>query len=96
MLTILAMAPDSQLDGVICERVKALLGQPEDGWKSALHQMLDECARFSLASGFTMTLLDSIWRSLGGAVTDPAPWRSNWMGSAVAADDTVDSEMSEE
>ena len=75
ILREIAKAPATQLDPEMAKEVKALIGKPDAEVKVGLHQILDKCAHGSLASDFTMLILDGEWKRLGGKSDDPAPWR---------------------
>lgn len=75
VLKFLFTAPPTQLDPSMKEKLQALDGKTGDELKAGLHEILDHCARYSLASDFVMKVLDHEWRALGGKPDDPAPWR---------------------
>lgn len=74
-LKMLFTAPPTQLDPSMVEKLKKLENKEGDELKSGLHEILDHCARYSLASDFVMKVLDYEWRELGGKASDPAPWQ---------------------
>ena len=74
-LRMMLSAPPTQLDPSMVERLKKLDGKEGDELRAGLHEILDHCARYSLASDFVMKVLDHEWRELGGKPDDPTPWR---------------------
>lgn len=79
VLTMLSKLSDTQLDASMAEKAKNLVGQPIDVMRAGIHEILDYCVCFSLASGFVVTTLDVVWKTLGGKATDPAPWRDHML-----------------
>lgn len=79
VLTMLSKLSDSQLDASMAEKAKALIGQPLDVLRPGIHEILDYCVCFSLASGFVVSTLDVVWKTLGGKHTDPTPWREHML-----------------
>lgn len=75
LLTSLTKAPESQLSTLMRDKLKIALKGDEDSLKSELHEILDHCARYALASTFVMKILNKEWRTLGGSDDDPTPWR---------------------
>ena len=62
--TILNMclgAPDGQLCASAMPKVKLCIEATDEELHKNIKSLLDDCAYFALASGFTMVLLDSIW-----------------------------------
>lgn len=56
-------APESQLAPEMVEKLKGITHMPSAQARIALKDVLDECARASLASEFVMVALDAIWRN---------------------------------
>lgn len=75
ILTMLTGFSDSQLAASMTEKLRDLIGKPDEEVKTGLHEILDRCAYGALASDFVMRVLDGMWRELGGQPDDPAPWR---------------------
>lgn len=66
ILEQLMTAPKSQLSTGMVSKLKVLKGKPVEEVRSGLHEILDFCARDSLASDFVMQILDYEWHRLGG------------------------------
>lgn len=62
ILSMLAEAPDSQIDKTITPRIKELVGQQPDIVAVKLKAILDDCAYASLASDFSMMAMDAVWQ----------------------------------
>ena len=75
VLEALTKAPDTQLGGKMTDKLREALDGDSDQLKSRLHEILDYCARYALASTFVMKILNKEWELLGGSVNDPTPWR---------------------
>jgi hypothetical protein len=54
-------APDGQLCKSAMEKVQRCIDASNDELAQTIKDLLDDCAYFALASGFTMVLLDDIW-----------------------------------
>jgi len=61
ILTDLCTAPETQIDGEIVVKLRQLIGQPSETVEAGLKSILDECARYSLASDFAMISMDAVW-----------------------------------
>lgn len=68
LLVELVNAPDRQLDKSMCEYLDGLIGKSDEEVKQGLKYVLDQSANGGLASDFIMTVLHTIWISLGGKV----------------------------
>ena len=66
ILTDLCEAPETQIDGEMVVKLRQLIGQPSETVEAGLKSILDECARYSLASDFAMGAMDIIWKEVGG------------------------------
>lgn len=66
LLEVLAEAPDSQIDSTITPRFTALIGKPREEVATELKKILDECAAGSLASDFSMFIMDAAWNEAKG------------------------------
>ena len=78
LLRRLSEASDRELDAQMCEKLKQLLDQDTSTVTDGLLYILDMSARYSLASGFVMRILDHEWRRLGGKIEPDfsnCPWR---------------------
>ena len=62
VLEMLSDASDSQLDPIVCNRLKMLLAVGYTA--NDIKQVLDDCAYQALASDFVMAVLDTIWQDL--------------------------------
>ena len=82
MLQILSTAPDSQLDKLITEKLKSLIGKPFPEIKTEIMHCIDDCVYGSLSSGFALQALHILHEAhLGGKHEDfndeNCPWRKN-------------------
>jgi len=75
LLEGLATGPETQIDPKMGEILQNLEGKPLEEVKSAIHKAMDYGARYAMASGFVMQVLDIEWKRLGGTLDDPTPWR---------------------
>ena len=57
MLELLSSAPDTQIDKMITERLKKLIGKPFDEIKTEVMHCIDDCVYGSLSSGFALQAL---------------------------------------
>ena len=76
----LSEAPDTQLSKEMCEHLKTLHGKPKEEVADGLLYVLDMSAQGSLASEFTMNVLNMVWNNLGGKVNEDfsnCPWRKD-------------------
>ena len=86
VLEHLSVAPDSQLDKSMCDKLKELLllkDKPDSNKEVAdgLLYVMDMCVYGSLSSGFVIQILDMEWKRLGGTVEEGnanCPWRNNF------------------
>ena len=76
-LKMLLTAPPTQLDPTMVEKLRVLEDKEGDELKVGLHEILDHCARYGLASTFVMKVIDYEWKDLGGEPDDYAPWRKD-------------------
>lgn len=60
LLTMLTMAPETQIDSTITERIKPLVGQTEEEVKAEMKVILDDCVAYSLCSDFSVIVMDGI------------------------------------
>lgn len=71
-------APETQLDHKMVEKLMGLTKSDDlETVKNGIHEVLDLCARYALASSFVMVHLDYTWRGMGGKDSDPTPWRQD-------------------
>lgn len=82
LLKLLGEAPDSQLDKTVADEMKNLIGKPAAEQKIGVMRAIDNCVRYSLASTFTMMVLNDIFYvGLEGKPEDfndeNCPWRKN-------------------
>lgn len=82
MLGILSQAPDSQIDKMITERLKNLIGKPIPEIKTEVMHCIDDCVNGSLSSGFALQALHILHEvHLDGKLEDfndeNCPWRKN-------------------
>ena len=63
LLKTISEAPEGQLDPAMAERVGRLVGCDLEIVAHELKEILDLCAYGSLASDFTMMVLDHAWQS---------------------------------
>ena len=63
LLQTISEAPEGQLDPAIAKRVGALQGCSKEIIAHEMKVILDECAYSSLASDFTMMVLDHVWHA---------------------------------
>ena len=61
LLTLLSEASESQIDPVVSLRLKTLAENPT---AAGMKSILDDCARFSLASDFAMAAMHLAWMAL--------------------------------
>jgi hypothetical protein len=61
LLHICLTAPDGQLCKSMHEQINLAINSTDDELSDIIKNILDLCAKFSLASEFTMILLDQIW-----------------------------------
>lgn len=61
ILADICEAPETQIDGEIVVKLRQLIGQPLETVETGLKSILDECARYSLASDFAMVAMDAVW-----------------------------------
>ena len=81
ILTFLSQAPDGQLDHMVCNDLKELIGKPHPEVKIGVMKALDDCVRGGLASKFAMMVLnDLFYVGLEGKPEDfndeNCPWRT--------------------
>jgi hypothetical protein len=82
-LTILSLAPDSQIDGTITDRLKKLIGKPiDDEFKSEVRHIIDDCVNYGLSSKIGLISLHILYEvMLDGKQEDfndeNNPWRKN-------------------
>lgn len=70
LLKILSAAPDRQLDKSMCDYLKSLVGRSDEDVKKGVRYVLDASCNGGLASDFTMMVLDTMWKTLGGKLED--------------------------
>lgn len=71
-------APETQLEPEMVTKLMELTKSDDvEIVKNGLHEVLDLCARYALASSFVMVHLGYTWRGMGGLPTDPTPWRDD-------------------
>ena len=75
IIKMITEGSETQIDPQMADILKELDGKPLLEVRAGLHKALDYGARYSLASGFVMTVLDGEWSRLGGKPDDPTPWR---------------------
>lgn len=73
LLVELSNAPDRQLDSSMTEYLKGLIGKTDEEVKEGLKYVLDQSANGALASDFIMTVLHTLWISLGGQLEPSKP-----------------------
>lgn len=61
-IQVLCEAPDSQIDKTQVEKLQGLIGKPPKEQVIVLKSILDDCANYSLASGFCMVSIDICWK----------------------------------
>lgn len=67
---------DRQLDQSMVQKLKVAYGAPVEKKVVIIAEVLDLSAHGSLASGFTMTVLDILFKELGGPNMEfERPWR---------------------
>ncbi len=64
ILTLLAQAPKSQCDPSVLPRLQALADSDDEPKADQLHDILDDCAHYSLCSDFMMNAMDTLWGGL--------------------------------
>lgn len=80
MLTILSQAPDGQLDKIVTDKLKSLIGKPKSEVKTGVMHAIDMCVNGGLSSGFALQSLNILHEVyLDGKITDfndtNCPWR---------------------
>jgi len=80
MLELLSQVPDTQLDKIITERLKNLIGKPLPEIKTEVMHCIDDCVYGSLSSGFALQALQILHEvHLNGKPEDfneeNCPWR---------------------
>lgn len=61
LLSMCLDAPDGQLCASALPKVNLCIEASNENLHKSLKSLLDDCAYFALASGFTMVLLDNLW-----------------------------------
>jgi hypothetical protein len=61
MFQLMTLAPPNQLDPSVSAKFKKL--DPDNFESDQILAILDECAYYSLASDFTMHVLDTLWKT---------------------------------
>jgi len=62
LIDLLCEAPEGQIDPCIVDKLKALDPNDIEMVARELKTILDECARYSLASDFAMTSMDMLYQ----------------------------------
>lgn len=83
MLNILSQAPDTQIDNSITERLKNLIEKPVEEIKVEIRHIIDDCARYSLASQLGLYSIEIFYEIyLDGQRSDfndeNCPWRKDY------------------
>lgn len=61
LLNMCLDAPNGQLCTSAMPKVKLCIEANNEDLHKSIKSLLDDCAYFALASGFTMVLLDNLW-----------------------------------
>jgi hypothetical protein len=60
LLTLLAGAPNDQIDHLVKEQLASLIGRDQQTVKLALKDILDQCVHGALCTDFTIAVLDTM------------------------------------
>lgn len=58
LISLLAEAPNNEIDGKITKKIEKLVGKTSEEVAEALKEILNECAKYSLASELAMMAMD--------------------------------------
>lgn len=54
------MAPNSQIDSSVTERIESLVGKDKETVKEEMRKILDDCVTYSLCSDFSVAVMDGL------------------------------------